>query len=112
MLLFSFFAVLERDDDSRRTVSRLESVRGHHTPEGLHIAEPAQQRRSFTRDFARNGEYREARLSPFLVARFYWQAGSLKLEMVVLQLKVPLVFKYSLVYQNVQLSTGSIAMLL
>lgn len=76
------------------------------------ILPKAQQRRSFRRDFARNGEYREARLSPFLVARFYWQAGSLKLEMVVLQLKVPLVFKYSLVYQNVQLSTGSIAMLL
>ena len=40
------------------------------------------------------------------------QPGNLKLAMRVFQLKVPLVFIYSVVYQNVQSSTGSIAMAL
>ena len=37
----------------------------------------------------------------------YWQVENLKDEMRVLQLKVPLLFRYSLVYQKVQSSTGS-----
>ena len=40
------------------------------------------------------------------------QPGNLKLAMRVLQLNVPVVFKYSCVYQNVQSSTGSICMAL
>lgn len=40
----------------------------------------------------------------------YMQPGNLNDPMRVLQLKVPLVLRYSLVYQNVQSSTGSIAM--
>jgi len=35
------------------------------------------------------------------------QPGNLKLAICVLQLNVPLAFRYSLVYQNVQSSTGS-----
>ena len=35
------------------------------------------------------------------------QLGNLKFAMRVFQLKVPLVFMYSCVYQNVQSSTGS-----
>jgi len=42
----------------------------------------------------------------------YWQLGNLKLAMRVLQSKVPLVFWYSVVYQNVQSSTGSTVMAL
>lgn len=37
----------------------------------------------------------------------YWQPGNLNDAMRVLQLNAPLVFRYSLVYQNVQSSTGS-----
>jgi len=40
------------------------------------------------------------------------QEGNLKEPIRVLQLKVPSAFRYSVVYQKVQLSTGSIAMLL
>jgi hypothetical protein len=40
------------------------------------------------------------------------QPGNLKLAMRVLQLNVPVVFKYSCVYQNVQSSTGSTCMAL
>ena len=40
------------------------------------------------------------------------QLGNLKFAMRVFQLKVPLVFMYSWVYQNVQSSTGSICMAL
>jgi len=42
----------------------------------------------------------------------YWQVGNLKLAMRVLQLKVPLALRYSLVYQKVQSSTGSTVMAL
>ncbi len=42
----------------------------------------------------------------------YTQPGNLKDAMRVLQLKVPLLFKYSVVYQKVQSSTGSTVMLL
>ena len=42
----------------------------------------------------------------------YWQFGNLKDAMRVLQLKVPLLFRYSVVYQKVQSSTGSTAILL
>ena len=37
----------------------------------------------------------------------YMQPGNLKLAMRVLQLKLPLAFRYSVVYQNVQSSLGS-----
>ena len=40
------------------------------------------------------------------------QLGNLKFAMRVFQLKVPLVFMYSCVYQNVQSSTGSTCMAL
>ena len=40
------------------------------------------------------------------------QVGNLKFAMRVFQLKVPLVFIYSVVYQNVQSSTGSTCMAL
>lgn len=40
----------------------------------------------------------------------YWQLGNLNDAMRVLQLKEPVVLRYSLVYQNVQSSTGSIVM--
>ncbi len=40
------------------------------------------------------------------------QEGNLKEAMRVLQLNVPLVFRYSFVYQKVQSSTGSMLMLL
>ena len=40
------------------------------------------------------------------------QLGNLKFAMLVFQLKVPLVFMYSVVYQNVQSSTGSTCMAL
>ena len=40
------------------------------------------------------------------------QLGNLKLEMRVFQLKDPVVFMYSCVYQNVQSSTGSTVMAL
>lgn len=40
------------------------------------------------------------------------QVGNLKFAMRVFQLKVPLVFMYSCVYQNVQSSTGSTCMAL
>ena len=40
------------------------------------------------------------------------QLGKLKLTMRVFQLKVPLVFMYSWVYQKVQSSTGSTVMAL
>lgn len=42
----------------------------------------------------------------------YWQPGNLKEAIRVLQLKEPLAFKYSLVYQKVQSSTGSTVMAL
>ena len=42
----------------------------------------------------------------------YWQIGILKLAMRVLQLKVPLLLRYSVVNQNVQPSTGSTLMAL
>jgi hypothetical protein len=37
----------------------------------------------------------------------HWQPGNLNDAMRVLQLKLPLAFKYSVVYQKVQSSTGS-----
>ena len=37
----------------------------------------------------------------------YWQPGNLNDAIRVLQLNVPLAFKYSVVYQKVQSSTGS-----
>ena len=40
------------------------------------------------------------------------QPGNLKLEIRVLQLKLPVVCRYSLVYQKVQSSTGSTVMAL
>jgi hypothetical protein len=42
----------------------------------------------------------------------YWQPGNLKLAILVLQLNVPFVFRYSFVYQKVQSSTGSTVMAL
>jgi hypothetical protein len=42
----------------------------------------------------------------------HWHEGNLKEAMRVLQLNVPLAFRYSVVYQKVQSSTGSMAMLL
>jgi hypothetical protein len=45
-------------------------------------------------------------------AKGYWQPGNLKLSIFVLQLNVPLDFRYSFVYQNVQSSTGSTVMAL
>jgi hypothetical protein len=42
----------------------------------------------------------------------YWQVENLKLATRVLQLKVPLVFRYSVVYHTVQSSTGSTLRLL
>lgn len=50
---------------------------------------------------------------PFpLAAAETQQPGNLNDAMRVLQLKVPLVLRYSVVYQNVQSSVGSTAMLL
>src|SRR5260370_1966859 len=42
----------------------------------------------------------------------HWQPGNLKEVIRVLQLNVPLDFKYSVVYQKVQSSTGSTLILL
>jgi hypothetical protein len=42
----------------------------------------------------------------------HWHVGNLNEAMRVLQLKVPLFIKYSLVYQKVQSSAGSTLMLL
>src|SRR5207244_1461047 len=50
---------------------------------------------------------RGRRRSPRPGVIIHWQPGNLKLEIQVLQLKVPLDFRYSVVYQNVQSSTGS-----
>lgn len=48
---------------------------------------------------------------PSLGAQHYWHPEILKDASLVLQLNVPLDFRYSVVYQKVQSSTGSIAML-
>lgn len=40
----------------------------------------------------------------------YWQPVNLNEAMRVFQLNAPVLLRYSLVYQNVQSSTGSIAM--
>jgi hypothetical protein len=42
----------------------------------------------------------------------YWQPGNLNEAMRVLQLKLPVDFRYSVVYQNVQSSTGSTVIVL
>gem|GEM_PF-4361424 len=44
--------------------------------------------------------------------RFYWQLVNLTLPINVLQLNVPLLLRYSVVYQNVQSSVGSTLRLL
>jgi hypothetical protein len=46
------------------------------------------------------------------VRYLYWQPGNLKDAMRVLQLNDPLAFRYSVVYQKVQSSTGSTVMAL
>ena len=55
------------------------------------------------------GRSKERPLCP--INAFYWQLGNLNDAIHVLQLNVPLFFRYSVVYQKVQLSTGSTAIL-
>src|SRR6267143_3583283 len=57
---------------------------------------PPESRRTFQRE---------------LGVQHYWQPEILKDASRVLQLNVPLDFRYSVVYQKVQSSTGSVAML-
>ena len=45
-------------------------------------------------------------------SRAYWQLGNLNDAIRVLQLKVPFAFRYSVVYQKLQSSTGSMAIAL
>lgn len=55
----------------------------------------------------------QPKLRPFdEFCEFYWQLLSLIVPMRVCQLKVPFAARYSLVYQNVQSSTGSTVMAL
>src|SRR5437868_1128670 len=51
--------------------------------------------------------YRTAQSKVYGQINLYWQLGNLNEAICVLQLKVPLLFRYSVVYQKVQSSVGS-----
>ena len=70
-----------------------------------HVVSPANKKPSGRKS---NQKVFDCRLRKKGAVNRYWQALNLNDAMRVLQLNAPVFFRYSVVYQNVQSSTGSI----